>query len=256
MSDDYAEWSADQLRSEAASLGADVRSARSRQDLIALLDRQQHLVLTLREPVLESILAWANTPVPTASPGQGLADRKDALARAVVSLKTMRFDGLDLEQLQSLAVLRGIPLKGNEPEPVLLDFLYEREGLLDKLNRKRRGFLGKLAEKVLGVAPPSTPSTSSTSSTPPPLRREVEEQGLVAGIRQQIRREADAYISEKLDEIEARIDRKLDEIDSRLADWRDKEIANRIRIIKITLWATLVISLLSLLYIYLKGFLT
>ena len=48
----------------------------------------------------------------------------------------------------------------------------------------------------------------------------------------------------------ARIDRKLDEIDRRLGDWRDKEIANRIRILKITLWASVIVGVVSLLYSY------
>jgi hypothetical protein len=61
---------------------------------------------------------------------------------------------------------------------------------------------------------------------------------------------ADSYVNQKLDEIEARIDRKLDEIDRRLGDWRDKEIANRIRILKITLWASVIVGAVSLLYSY------
>ena len=46
------------------------------------------------------------------------------------------------------------------------------------------------------------------------------------------------------------IDRKLDEIDRRLAEWRDKEIANRIRILKITLWASVIVGVFSLIYSY------
>ena len=52
--------------------------------------------------------------------------------------------------------------------------------------------------------------------------------------------------------MEARIDRKLDEIDRRLAEWRDKEIANRIRILKITLWASVIVAIVSLLYSYIQ----
>ncbi len=53
----------------------------------------------------------------------------------------------------------------------------------------------------------------------------------------------------------ARIDRKLDEIDRRLAEWRDKEIANRIRILKITLWASVIVGIISLIYAYVKVYL-
>jgi AAA+ ATPase superfamily predicted ATPase len=67
-----------------------------------------------------------------------------------------------------------------------------------------------------------------------------------------LKRSADEYLNQKLDEIESRIDRKLDEIDRRLAEWRDKEIANRIRILKITLWASVIVGAFSLIYSYVK----
>ena len=41
-------------------------------------------------------------------------------------------------------------------------------------------------------------------------------------------------------------------IDRRLAEWRDKEIANRLRILKITLWASVIVASLSLIYSYVK----
>ena len=56
-----------------------------------------------------------------------------------------------------------------------------------------------------------------------------------------------------MQEIEDRIDYKLDEIDRRLAEWRNRELANRLRIIKITLVVSVVIALLSLLYTYLRA---
>ena len=52
-----------------------------------------------------------------------------------------------------------------------------------------------------------------------------------------------------------RIDRKLDEIDRRLAEWRDKEIANRIKILKITLWASVIVGIVSLIYAYVTEYL-
>jgi hypothetical protein len=75
---------------------------------------------------------------------------------------------------------------------------------------------------------------------------------LIGGLAGRIKREADVYLNQKLDEIEARIDRKLDEIDRRLAEWRDREIANRIRILKITLWASVIVAAVSLVYSYVK----
>ena len=84
------------------------------------------------------------------------------------------------------------------------------------------------------------------------LYRQIEESGLFGGIAARVKKTADSYINQKLDEIEARIDRKLDEIDRRLAEWRDKEIANRIRILKITLWASVIVAVVSLIYSYIK----
>lgn len=80
------------------------------------------------------------------------------------------------------------------------------------------------------------------------LRDHIAEQGVVGGIAHRLRSVADDYVREKLDEIENRIDHKLDEIDARLAEWRDKEIANRLRILKITLVVSVLVALLSLGY--------
>ena len=76
--------------------------------------------------------------------------------------------------------------------------------------------------------------------------------GIVNGIARRLKGVADGYVEEKLDEVEERIDRKLDEIDSRLAEWRDRELANRLKIVKITLVGTILVGLLSLGYSYIQ----
>ena len=48
---------------------------------------------------------------------------------------------------------------------------------------------------------------------------------------------------------------QLDEIDRRLGEWRDKEIANRIKILKITLWASVIVGIVSLIYAYVTEYL-
>ena len=73
------------------------------------------------------------------------------------------------------------------------------------------------------------------------------------GIAQKLRGAADQYVHEKLDEIERRIDCKLDEIDGRLNEWRDREVRNRLRIIKITLITAILVAIISLGYDYLKS---
>lgn len=187
-----------------------------------------------------------------------MAERKERLARAVAKVTTMRFAGLSAEGLKVLAMCRGIPVRGDEPVPVLVEYLKAREGIMARLGRKRRSLMGVLAEKLVGGPGRGEAGREDAARSGAPaaesrrLKHEIEDQGLLGGITSRLRRSADGYVQEKLDEIEARIDRKLNEIDSRLSEWRDKEIANRIRIIKITLWVSVVISALSLLYLYVK----
>ena len=84
------------------------------------------------------------------------------------------------------------------------------------------------------AAPPGRATIPPAGPTRPTrIREEIEQSGLFGGLANRVKKSADSYVNQKLDEIEARIDRKLDEIDRRLAEWRDKEIANRIRILKI-----------------------
>lgn len=84
------------------------------------------------------------------------------------------------------------------------------------------------------------------------LTRQIKQQGVVNGIATKLKDAADDYVDAKLDEIEHRIDDKLDQIDRRLAEWRDQEIANRLRIIKITLAGSILVALISLAYTMVK----
>jgi hypothetical protein len=149
--------------------------------------------------------------------------------------------------------------------PILIKRLKKQEGLFARLNRKRRSMIGSMVSKMVGEEPPATdyqflpaqqatpnPTVQQPSSQPGTIKDEIEESGLFGGIAGRIKKSADAYVNLKLDEIESRIDRKLDEIDRRLAEWRDKEIANRIRILKITLWASVIVGAGSLLYSYIR----
>jgi hypothetical protein len=154
--------------------------------------------------------------------------------------------------------------------PTLVRKLKKQEGFFSRLNRKRRAMLGSIVSNMLGesdsgggaesdykfLPPADAGGGAAVSSAAPPkgpapsIKEEIEEAGLFGGIAGRIKRSADEYLNQKLDEIESRIDRKLDEIDRRLAEWRDKEIANRIRILKITLWASVIVGAFSLIYSY------
>jgi len=133
--------------------------------------------------------------------------------------------------------------------------LRDAEPFWDRVRRTRRSMVGALVSKI--VHEPSGDSEAyrflPEDKGAPTLKEQIADEGLVGGLARKIRGAADDYVREKLDEIEARIDHKLDEIDQRLAEWRDREIANRLRIIKITLFASVVVALLSLAYNYLRS---
>jgi len=124
------------------------------------------------------------------------------------------------------------------------------EGLLARLRRHRRRLTAKLVSKLLGESPEKAPDVSITHR--PSLEEHIEQRGVVGGLAEKLRGAADDYVAAKLDEIEQRIDCKLDEIDRRLAEWRDREIANRLRIIKITLVASVLVALLSVVMAWMK----
>ena len=211
------------------------------------------------------VLSWGRRPV-----GDELT--KEQLAQEIVQITSMKFDGLSREGLQLLGQLRNVRIGAGDGASALTAKLKRKESIFEKLNRKRRAILGSMVSNMLGENPSGddakTAATANASDTDSAagnsrnntstkagaqsIKKEIEEAGLIGGITGRIKRSADEYLNTKLDEIESRIDRKLDEIDRRLSEWRDKEIANRIRIMKITLWASVVVGIVSLLYFYIK----
>jgi hypothetical protein len=249
---------ADELAHLAEDIGLDPTEYRTRERLVgAVYERRQMIAAMDREAMLD-VVRWGRRPVAANA-------SKEQLALEIARLTSMRFDGLSLRGLVVLAVMRGVDLKGDETEPVLRRKLKRQEGLFSKLNRKRRAWLGSIVSNMLGdeaqpdyqfLPPQQGTAPTQTATTAPPaagsIKEEIEESGLFGGLASRVKRTADVYLNQKLDEIEARIDRKLDEIDRRLAEWRDKEVANRIRILKITLWASVIVSLISLIYLYVR----
>jgi hypothetical protein len=210
------------------------------------------------------VIRWGRRPVTVTA-------TKEQIAQEIARIRLMKFAGLSQRGLVVLARLRSVPCTDADPVPLLIRKLKRQEGVFAKLNRKRRAMLGSLVGKIVGddasaaadyqflpgdpASPGAGPSGTATVSAPAPgssIKDDIEESGLFGGITSRIKKSADAYVNQKLDEIEARIDRKLDEIDRRLAEWRDKEIANRIKILKITLWASVIVAAVSLIYAYIK----
>jgi len=199
------------------------------------------------------VVRWGRRPV-------AVNASKEELAKEIAKVRLMRFDGLSQRGLIVLAKLRGARVSGDEPVPMLVRRLKKQEGFFKRLNRKRRAWLGRLVANMIGeqpksdyqFLPPTQQKDASQAQSDASLREEIEEAGLIGGIASRVKKTADSYLNQKLDEIEARIDRKLDEIDSRLAEWRDKEIANRIKILKITLWVSVIVGAFALIYSYVQ----
>lgn len=242
----------DELDHLAEEFGLDPTSFKSRQALVAAIHDRRHLIASMDRDAMLDIVRWGRRPVTSSA-------SKEQIAHEISRIRSMRFAGLSQPGLVTLAKLRGLDARDDDPVPVLVRKLKKKEGFLSRINRKRRAMLGSLIARIIGEegpsdyqfipADPQSPSTSGPAPVPT-LREDIEEAGLFGGISNRIKKSADSYVNTKLDEIEARIDRKLDEIDRRLAEWRDKEVANRIKILKITLWASVVVAVVSLIYSY------
>ena len=256
----------EELQSIAEEFGIDAKNFKEKPDLIAAIHKRRQLIASLDRAALIDAVHWAGKTPPV-----GAANEQ--LAIEIVQHRSMRFLGLSDRGLLALALLRGCDLDGVKSRDELIHTLKRQEGFYSKLKRKTRGWIGKRIGRMIGdettSGGPASGSAERTQTLPPPgkasprpadvggprqqaLKEEIEEAGFFGGIANRVKRQADSYVNQKLDEIEARIDRKLDEIDRRLAEWRDKEIANRIRILKITLWVSVVVAVISLMYSYVQ----
>lgn len=255
-----------ELRTMARDYGLNPNDFDTKPALVAaVLDRRTMIGALDRDAMLD-VLHWAGR-----SPTNAAALSKERLAIEIARVKTMRFVGLSHRGLIVLARLRGIDdVREDDATPDVIARLKSREGLFAKLARKRRQITGKLVSRMLGdgdddahaaehaaLPPGTTADQATTASTARKaaernIKDEIEESGLIAGLTSRMRRSADQYLNQKLDEIEARIDRKLDEIDRRLSEWRDKEVANRIRILKLSLWVTVIVGAATLIISYVR----
>lgn len=245
--------SREEVEALAEEFGLDPGRFTIRQHLVAALHERRQLIATLDRDALVDVLNWAGR---VASPNT----TREQLAIEVVRTRSMRFGGLSHRGLYVLARLRGAEVSPDASVAKLTRELRRQEGFFARVNRKRRAWIGSMVGKMIGeedpgpVRPapvpldPRVPGAAKSTR----IKEDIEQSGLFGGIANRVKKSADSYLNQKLDEIEARIDRKLDEIDRRLAEWRDKEIANRIRILKITLWASVIVATVSLIYGYLK----
>lgn len=259
-----AELPRDELCAIAEEFGLEPARYRETAALLAAIHARRQLIASFDRDAMLDVIRWGRRPVPANA-------TQEQLAVEIVRLRSMRFEGLSERGLRVLARLRGFNPPPNASVNNIIRELRKNEGILARLGRQRRAWMGKMVARMLGEpqaaqeyqflpeghAPTSGGSTTTAPSAPPAssgasIRDEIEDAGLLGGITSRLKRSADVYVNQKLDEIEARIDRKLDEIDRRLAEWRDKEVANRLRILKITLWVSIVVAAVSLIYMYVR----
>ncbi len=234
----------DELLHYGQRLGLSLSEDMATGEMLRLIRERQELLVELERDAMLDICVWARRPVRQSA-------SKEELAREIATVTKMRFEGLSHKGLVTLARLRGVPVHDNDSDAVIAGRLQATESLWDKLRRKRRAWVGSMIGKM--IAGHTEPAESEYRFLPEEdgaarWKEQIEEAGVVGGIARRIKGVADDYVREKLDEIERRIDRKLDEIDRRLAEWRDREISNRLKIIKITLVASVLVAALSLGY--------
>ena len=248
-----------ELEHLADELGLDFTRFKTREELLEAVEKRRQLIAALDRNTMMELIRWGRRPV-------GENSNNEHLAREIAQIRLMRFTGLSREALIVLAHLRGVELKDDDSDRAIVRRLRRQEGIVERFNRKKRAFLGSLISSIVGDAGDHDdyqfvpPADAPKDGAAPPivgqrvstLKDEIEESGLLGGITSRIKKTADQYLNQKLDEIETRIDRKLDEIDRRLSEWRDKEIANRIKILKITLWASVIVGVVSLIYAWIK----
>jgi len=236
----------DELVRYGTELGLKLRENAPRGELLRVIRQRQELLVELDRQAMLDVCVWARRPVRQSA-------SKEQLAREIALIGKMDFAGLSRPGLITLAKLRGVETSRDEPDEQIKSRLRRAESISDMLRRKRRAVEAAVVAKLVPGGSPDEPKEYRflpENHAHPDLKEQIAQDGLVGGIASKLRGVADDYVARKLDEIEHRIDRKLDEIDGRLQEWRDREIANRLRIIKITLVASILVLLLSLGYKY------
>ncbi len=242
-----AELPRDELLSYGHSLGLTLDRDTSEGELLRLVRERQELLVELERDALLDVVVWARRPVRQSA-------SKEELAKHVASIHRESFGGLSHRGLVALARLRGLKVSREAEREAIEAALRQAEGFWTKVKRKRRALAGALLAKL--IHEPADDSPVEYRFLPeergPSLKEHIAEEGMVGGIARRLKGVADDYVREKLDEIEVRIDRKLDEIDKRLGEWRDREVSNRLKILKITLIVSIIVALLGLGYDYLQ----
>lgn len=235
----------DELAVYARELGLSPEPSTPRGELLRLIRSRQELLVELERGALLDIVVWARRPVRRSA-------STEALVKEIATISRSRFNGLTDAGLDALARLRGVSIKSGEARVQLERRVRRSVGLFSRVQRKRREVVGSLITRLVVGNAENDDYRFLPEGDGGSLKDTIQNAGVVGGIAQKLRGAADEFIEAKLDEIERRIDAKLDEIDARLGEWRDREIKNRFRIIKITLVSAIIVAAISLGYDYLK----
>ena len=233
------------LTRRARRLGMVVKSSWSDEQLTERLAERCRQIEDLDWGGLMDIMTWAKHSVPT-------RPDKLAVAQIIIAHRRTHYQGLSHRGLMALAVLRNVPARDTDTAKKIISRLKRNEGLWGYALRKRDKWLGSMLSELIDAEREAQESIQPDQTQKPTLQDHIEQKGLIGGLGSGLRGVADDYVREKMEEIETRIDHKLDEIDRRLAEWRNRELTNRLRLIKITLVVSVAIALLSLLYAYLR----
>ncbi len=223
--------------SEDTPKGEALRKVRARQELLLDLDRD----------ALLDVVMWLRIPVRRSA-------GKEQLAELIAQQNLSDFRGLSDRGLEVLSNLWNVVPRAGESRSDLESRMRRSRGPIAQWRRLRRKVVGSVVARIVASGEETRGDYHFLpEDAPSSIRRDIEEDGLMGSVAKRIRGVADDYVHEKLDEIERRIDAKLDEIDQRLGEWRDREVAHRLNILKLTLVFSILVVLLSLLYDYLRA---
>ena len=233
----------DELLSYGRGLGLALDDRTPEGELLRLIRERQELLLELDRDAMLDVVVWARRPVRESAGKEELAGRIAPISRG-------NFAGLSHRGLVVLARLRGLEVSAESERGAIEAALKRADGVWGRIMRRRRSVVGSFLANVVchGATGRAAEYRFLPEETGDSIKTHIEEEGMVGGIARKLRGVADDYVHEKLDEIEARIDRKLDEIDKRLGEWRDREVSNRLKILKITLIVSIIVALLGLGY--------
>jgi hypothetical protein len=194
---------------------------------------------------LHDLAAWAGVDV-------SAEESAAALLARIATAGDAPFEQLSTRGLRLLAEAREIPIESETSRVELIRRLRRARSWRDSWRAHRRRMAGSLISRALSTTPGPGPAGPIHSGGAERLKQRVQRHGVVAGIAGELRGAADSYVAQKLDEIERRVDAKLDQIDDRLRQWRDREVATRLRLLKLTLIVAILVALISLGYDYVR----